>query len=166
MMKLPMTNLLMTKVRIAFLGLCLCSLSGAADDGVTYGDALTDVAQVRIGELLADPDRYVDRRIKIEGLVDDVCPMKGCWIDVLDAQSEQTIRVKVQDDVIVFPAQAKGSEVIAEGIVRKHEMTHSQTIAHLRHLAEEKGESFETSSVDGPMTFYQIEGTGAVVGGS
>ena len=30
-------------------------------------------------------------------------------------------------------------------------------------LAEEKGEEFDPSTVTGPMTLYQIDGTGAVV---
>ena len=89
--------------------------------------------------------------------------MKGCWIDILDSQSKETVRFKVEDDVIVFPAEAKGSQVVAEGILRKHEMSKEQAINWLRHLAEEKGESFDDSSVTGPMDFYQIEGLGAEV---
>ena len=115
------------------------------------------------GELVSTPERYVDKRISVEGLVDDVCPMKGCWIEILEAQSQTTIRFKVQDDVIVFPVEARGDQVVAEGILRKHEMSERRARAWLRHLAEEKGEPFDESSVTGPMAFYQIEGSGAVL---
>jgi len=147
---------------ILALGLSLGSDARAAD---TYGEGVSDAAIIDINELINHPDRYVDRKVKIAGLVDDVCPMKGCWVEILAAQARETIRFKVQDDVIVFPVEAKGSEIVAEGILRKHEMSKAQSIDWLRHLAEEKGESFDASTVTGPTAFYQIEGLGAIVGG-
>lgn len=154
-------------MRPRFAPICLLLLGVAAALPVTasdtYGDALSESATIRIADLLSDPERYVDQPVKVEGLVDDVCPMKGCWIDILETQSKQTVRFKVEDDVIVFPAEARGSKVVAEGILRKHEMSRQQAVDWLRHLAEEKGEPFDESSVTGPMDFFQIEGRGAVV---
>jgi len=136
-----------------------------ADDQTVYGETLSDVEAVRIGELVSNPERYVDKNVKIEGLVDDVCPMKGCWVDILDAQSRETIRFKVTDDVIVFPVEAVGDQVVAEGVLRKHELSQKRAVAWMRHLAEEKGEDFDEASVTGPMDFYQIEGRGALISG-
>ena len=136
------------------------SPSAATD---TFGAPLTEAQTIRIGDLLEQPDRYVDQMVKVEGLVEDICPMKGCWIDILEAQSSTTVRFKVEDDVIVFPAEAKGRKVVAEGTLRRHEMTQEEAVRWLRHLAEEKGEPFDESTVDGPMSFYQIEGQGAEI---
>lgn len=127
----------------------------------SYGEALSGVSVVRIAELTDEPDKYVGEKVRVAGLVEDVCPMKGCWIDILERDSRETIRFKVADGVIVFPVEAKGQEVVAEGVLRKHEMSKRRAVRWLRHLAEEKGESFDESSVTGPMTFYQIEGLGA-----
>lgn len=138
---------------------------GAESDTAAYGKPLGEAQVVRVAQLLDEPDRYLDQRVKVEGLVDDICPMKGCWIDILETQSKQTIRFKVQDDVVVFPAEARGKQVVAEGILRKHEMSKQQAIEWLRHLADEKGEAFDETSVTGPMSFYQIEGLGAEVTG-
>ena len=105
--------------------------------------------------------------VRVEGLVNDVCPMKGCWIDIVEADTPadraKTVRFKVEDDVIVFPAEAKGREVVAEGILRAREMDEEAARAWFHHLAEEKGEEFDPASVTGPMTVYQIEGQGAVL---
>ena len=126
--------------------MCVLLAAGvAAGEPVAYGDPLSDAEPVRIGELVSNPERFVDKQIKVEGLVDDVCPMKGCWVDILDAQSRETIRFKVQDDVIVFPVEARGSEVIAEGVLRKHELSKQRAIAWMRHLAEERGGRRSTS---------------------
>lgn len=148
-------NILWMTLAVALLS---AQFAAASD---TYGEGLSATKAVRIADLLDHPERYLDERVKVEGLVEDVCPMKGCWIEILEKQSKQTIRFKVEDDVIVFPVEAKGSAVVAEGILRKQEMSKEEAIDWLRHLAEEKGESFDESTVKGPMDFYQLEGIGA-----
>jgi hypothetical protein len=42
-------------------------------------------------------------------------------------------------------------------------MTKEQAIAQLKHEAEENGKKFDPASVTGPVTAYQIAGTGAVI---
>jgi hypothetical protein len=128
-----------------------------------YGEVLSNAQSVRIAELTANPEKYVDQLVKIEGLVDDICPMKGCWVDILEGQSRETMRFKVQDDVIVFPVQAKGRQIIAEGVLRRYALSKEQAVNRMRHLAEEKGEEFDDSSITDATVFYQIEGVGAVV---
>lgn len=137
------------------------ALPAAAE--TTYGEPLSDLEPVRIGELTGNPESFVDRRIKVVGLVNDICPMKGCWVDIVEEQSSETIRLKVQDDVIVFPAEARGQEIVAEGTLRRHEMSPQQAVRWLRHLAEERGEEYEEPDNPQPLTFYQIEGIGAVL---
>ena len=137
--------------------------SSAADTG--FGGPLSSATAVRIAELTANPDAYGGQTVKVVGLVDDVCPMKGCWVDILDRQSSETVRLKVQDDVIVFPAEARGHEIVAEGTLRRIDLSPRQAVAWLRHAAEEGGEPFEEPADPVPLTVYQIEGRGAVVSG-
>lgn len=137
--------------------------STAADTG--FGQPLSDATPVRIAELAANPEAYVGQDVKVVGLVDDVCPMKGCWVDILDRQSKETIRLKVQDDVIVFPAEARGHEIVAEGTLRRIDLSPRQAVAWLRHAAAERGETFEEPTEPTALTVYQIEGRGAVVAG-
>ena len=139
------------------------SFSTSASTTSSYGEGLSGVRTVRIAELTSSPEKYLGEKVRVEGLVEDVCPMKGCWIDILESQSRETIRFKVADGVIVFPVEAKGREVVAEGVLRKHEMSKKRAISWMRHLAEEKGEPFDEASVTGPMVFYQIDGVGAEV---
>lgn len=147
--------------RLVAVWVVLTALSVSASTSTSYGEGLSGATAVRISELMSSPEKYLGEKVRVEGLVDDVCPMMGCWIDILEAQSRETIRFKVADGVIVFPVEAKGREVVAEGVLRKHEMSKQRATSWLRHLAEEKGEAFDESSVTGPMVFYQIEGLGA-----
>lgn len=65
--------------------------------------------------------------------------------------------------MIVFPAEAKGREITAEGTLRRIELSPKQAVAWLRHAAEERGEAFTAPAEPEPLTVYQIEGRGAVV---
>jgi hypothetical protein len=38
-----------------------------------------------------------------------------------------------------------------------------KSLEHFEHIAEEKGEEFDPSTITGPMTIYQIKGVGAEI---
>ena len=151
---------LATVLFIPFIGLLAASL--AADETV-YGAGLTDAKSVTISELLAHPENYLDKKVRVDGQVADVCPHMGCWIDIEATEGKSSIRFKVKDGEIVFPMEAKGKPVAAEGVFTKIELDRDQAERYLRHLAEERGEEFDPTEVTGPITLYQIKGEGAVV---
>ena len=112
---------------------------GASKGYQEYGDGLTETAEIRIGHLLSNPGDYVDKAVKVVGLVNDVCPMRGCWIKVKDNNSDIVIRAKVTDGVIVFPLSSKGKQVDIQGKFEKLSFTEQQAKNWKVHLAEEKG---------------------------
>ena len=67
------------------ISVCWSSFS-SADGYQLYGLDLSEKSEVRIGELLRSPHEYVDKLVKVVGLVNDVCPMKGCWVEVIENQ--------------------------------------------------------------------------------
>lgn len=163
-------------VHVCTLAACLlaaCLLAAAAaapasagpTDGTVYGSGLQDDAiPVSIGDLLTDPGRWVDKRIRVEGTIADVCPKMGCWVDIASADgSAAPLRFKVQDGVIVFPVESKGRQIVAEGVFRRIEMDPEQALAYARHEAEERGEAFDLETKDVPTAFYRIDGEAAVV---
>jgi hypothetical protein len=88
--------------------------------------------------------------------------MMGCWMRLV-AESGKSVRIKVADGEIVFPKDAIGKSAIAEGTLAKLELTREQAVARARHEAEERGQTFRPESVSGPVTIYEIRGTGAVI---
>lgn len=142
------------------------ALSAAAAETVektrTYGEAPTLETMTPIAELVADPERFEGRRVRVAGEVEGVCPMKGCWMNL--RQGDDLVRIKVEDDVIVFPADAVGAEATAEGVVELLEMSREQYVGWQAHLAEELGRDFDPASVgEGPFTIVQIRGLGAEI---
>jgi len=129
----------------------------------TYGSGVGKAQVVRVSDLLASPDRYVGKAVRVEGLVTAVCPKRGCWMELASDKEFQTIKIKVDDGVIVFPLDAKGKVATAEGVFTRIDVPAERVAEMKRHEAEEKGVPFDPKSVKGPEVVYQIRGTGAVV---
>ena len=155
-----MKKTLRTTLAAALLAALVAAPAAAA---TKYGKGVSEAAPVKLSELMAKPDAYVGKVVKVEGLITEVCPKRGCWINVAGDAEFQTIRIKVEDGVIVFPLTDKGKKVVAEGKFQKTELTKEQAIAKAKHECEEKGTKFDPASVTGPSTVYQIQGIGAVV---
>jgi hypothetical protein len=140
------------------------SVSALATEGTVYGKGVAASDVVAISDLLANPGKYVGKTVRVEGLITDVCPKRGCWMDLASDKEFQVVRIKVDDGEIVFPLDAKGKQAVAEGVFTKTEITQEQALEHAKHLAEEKGEKFDPEKAkDLPTVVYQIKGTGAVI---
>ncbi len=151
--------------KVTTLLLLLLAPAALAGDAETYGDGVSVEEATPIASILADPDAYIGKTVRVEGGVLDVCPKKGCWIEVGD--EDDHIRIKVDDGVIVFPAEATGRVAAAQGEVEAIEMTREKYVGWLAHLAEEKGETFDAEAADlgdGPFRIIRIKGTGATLG--
>lgn len=144
------------------VGICLCLTAVAGDLPSQYGAGVEDGDTITPARLMADPDRYVDTVVRVEGSVTDVCPMAGCWI-LVRGEDGPEVRVKVKDGEIVFPKELKGHGVRVQGTFRKYELTREQALANAAHEAEERGLPFDPATAEVSTTVYQIEGTGAVV---
>ena len=135
----------------------------AASKEVKYGKGVASRKTIKISELFTRLDVYEGKSVRVEGIVVSVCPKRGCWRRIGSDKQFQDLLFKVKDGEIVFPLNAQGKYVVAEGIVRKVRLTLEQTVAHLKEEAEERGETFDESAVKEPLTFPKLEGTGAVI---
>ena len=131
-----------------------------------YGDDFNYDSIQSLSSLINNANQFLDKQIITEGNIVDVCPMKGCWIEIKDSDSDQIIRVKVQDDIIIFPQDSKGKKVIVNGVFKKIEFTEEQAIKWKIHLAEEKGLKLEKSDLtldSSDLIEYRIRGLGAKI---
>ena len=100
-----------------------------------------------VDELLLSASESLGKKLLVNGIITEVCPMRGCWLQIKDYNSDSIIRIKVTDGEIVFPLSAKGKNVIAEGIFTKLELSEKQAKNWKHHLALEKGIELDTSSI-------------------
>lgn len=137
----------------------LCTLLAAE---VKLGKPLTLKQSTPIAALADSPEQYVGKTVQAKGKVTEVCQMMGCWMNLAD-ESGKLVRIKVKDGEIVFPKDSVGKTAAAEGKFTKLELTKEQAIAQKKHEAEANGRKFDPAGVTGPVTIYQINGSGAVI---
>ena len=112
-----------------------------------YGNLSGNKKIYDIAELIVNKNMHLNRIVKIEGLISEVCPMRGCWLELKTIDGLQKIRAKVTDGDIVFPLSAKGKNIVAEGKFSILELNKEQALNWKKHLAEEKGQSLDSSEM-------------------
>jgi hypothetical protein len=125
----------------------------AGETRLGTGVTLKDSTPVKA--LVDQPSAYVGKTVRVDGVATAVCTHRGCWLAVAAEGDEQgpTVRLKVDDGVIVFPVTAKGRKVSAEGVF---EIVSS--------AAESKEAANEHAKHDAKASqTYQLKATGAVI---
>lgn len=152
----------MALTRSSLLPLAVISTAVWADSKL--GKPLTLDQPIAIRQVLQSPADYVGKTVQVKGKVTDVCQMMGCWMALVDpTDSTKSIRVQVKDGDIVFPKDSAGKIAIAEGTLTKQDLTRDQVIAKAKHEAEEQGRKFDPKRVKQGTTYYEIQGSGAVI---
>jgi len=131
-----------------------------------YGNKISLVDEIDIDMILLKPESFIDKEVLVSGKITDVCPMRGCWIDIKEETSEKIIKIKVKDGNIVFPISATNYNVRVQGIVTKIIYSKEQAINWKIHLAEEKGIILDRESVqvdESDLIEYRINGIGAEI---
>ena len=142
----------------------ICALSATAlfASDQKLGQPLTEKESLTLTALYAKPDPLVGKIVQVKAKVTEVCQAMGCWMSLSDTEGH-TLRIKVDDGVIVFPKDSVGKMAIAEGKLEKQEMTRDQAVAAAKEEAEETGRKFNPESIKSGKTVYQLAGTGAVI---
>ena len=128
-----------------------------------FGEKLILDKTTLITDILNDGDSFVGKRVKVEGLIVDVCAKRGCWMYLAGEKPFEKLRFKVVDGVIVIPMEARGKRAVAEGEVQKFVLSREQVIEWRKHHAEETGQPFDPESVTSGETFYQLRGIGVEI---
>jgi hypothetical protein len=141
------------KALLAIGVLALVAPLAAGETKLGLGVTLKDSTPIKA--LVDQPSAYVGKTLRVDGVATAVCTHMGCWMAVAAEGNEQgpTVRLKVDDGVIVFPVTAKGRKVSAEGVF---EMVGSG--------AESKEAANEHAKHDAKASqTYQLKAAGAVI---
>lgn len=128
-----------------------------------FGAGVSAPDTVLVSQILANPDAYVGKVVRVQGIAVDVCANRGCWVNIASDAEGDVVRLKVTDGEIVFPVEIMGDVITAEGVWTANKLDLETTKMVCAHEAESKGEAFDPNSVTSCKTLYQITGTGAIV---
>ena len=118
------------------------------------GVSLTESTPIQA--LIEKPSDYVGKTVRVDGVATAVCEHMGCWLAVApqDDPKGATVRLKVEDGVIVFPVSAKGRKVSAEGVFEEV----GAKDAEAKEAAGEHAKHDQSASKT-----YQLKATGAII---
>ncbi|RPJ70124.1 MAG: DUF4920 domain-containing protein [Acidobacteria bacterium] len=112
----------MKRAMTAVAAVCVLAVTaaGAAAQGTKYGEGVKLTSSTTVAAVTANPKAFLGKTIRVDGVVTAVCDMAGCWMELrdenADATTAKTLRMKVDDGVIVFPKDAVGKKASAEGV--------------------------------------------------
>lgn len=153
----------MRSVLTIVCALALTASLALAGNPKNYGKPLTVKEVTKVSEIIAHPEKFDGKRVRVQGAVVDVCSHRGCWIRLASDKEFENILFKVEDGVIVFPMDAKGKNAVAEGVVSVKTLSVEQQIEQGKRQAEESGKTFDPASVKAPKTVIRINGEGASI---
>lgn len=141
--------------------LLLVMLAPSALFAKRFGQEITVAEETAISAIIDNPASYVGRKVKVSGLIVDVCSTRGCWVYLAGDRDFEKLRVKVTDGEIVFPLEARGKVATVEGVVESLSLTREEVIAQRKHHAEETGTPFDPSSVTAGESILRLRGLAA-----
>jgi hypothetical protein len=131
----------------------------------TFGAGVKLTETTPIDSVLADPKAFSGKTIRVEGMITDVCPKRGCWFEMAGTGAGKKLRFKVTDGEMVFPMESKGLIAVAEGVVATKDMTLDETKQYAEYQAKEYNLPYDPASITKPSVHVQINGTGAIFRG-
>lgn len=149
--------------KIAAAAALVLAASLASAGATNYGKPLTVKETTKVSDILASPEQYDGKRVKVEGAVVGVCEKRGCWIKIAGDKDFESLTFKVDDGVITFPMSARGKAAVVEGIVSVTVQSVEEQRKQGEHMAKEHGTTFDPASVKGPKTVILLKGEGAEI---
>ena len=108
---------------------------------VKRGAPIGDAEQVAFADALKEPQKYAGRAVVIEGAVERVCKMEGCWMEIAPRAGEPTIRITFKDHGFFVPKDADGLKFRAVGEFTIMKLDKEM----VEHLVKEDGAKVKTN---------------------
>lgn len=125
---------LFTSLFFVLILLAACAQAPAYQAGATYGETVAADKAISMTELEQQMRGKTEMPTVVEGPVEAVCQVKGCWM-TLPRPNGDLMRVSFTDYGFFVPKDIAGKTVVVDGTA-KFETT---SVDELRHYAEDEG---------------------------
>lgn len=127
-------------------------VNGVLKRGAMIGNA----KKVSLAKVLANPAKYADKTVRVEGVIVRSCKMEGCWMELAPSKDAKSVRVKMKDHAFFIPLDSAGATAKAEGVFTVKTLSKEM----VKHMIEEDGAKFDNINADGTVTEISFEATG------
>lgn len=131
-------------------------------DGKHFGTKINPTGAVSYDQLLADLNSKDSiNNVKVSGMVEGVCQVKGCWINIVSEEAgKPKMFVKFKDYAFFMPKDIAGRKVVMQGIAYRQ----TTSVDELRHYAEDAGKSAaEIALITKPKEELKFMASGVVL---
>lgn len=137
----------------------MLGLTVAANAQSFHGKKISEDGAVAAPELVTKLGDKPEFNTKVQGTVESVCKVKGCWMKVKTADG-QTMRVTFRDYGFFVPKDIAGKQVVFEGTAQQT----TTSVAELKHYAEDAGKSkAEIAKITEPEKALTFVADGVIV---
>jgi hypothetical protein len=127
---------------------------------IKRGAELTDSKLVALADVLADPAKFSEKTVRVEGYIVRSCKRQGCWAELgAEKDSKQSVRVTMKDHQFFIPLKSAGFKAKAEGVFSMKTLSKEK----VKHLMDEDGATFENVNKDGTVTEVSFVAAGIVL---
>ena len=104
-------------VAVTLLLLTIAATAVAAEV-IKRGAPLSNAKPTSLATVLESPDKYAKNPVLVEGVIESVCEMKGCWMEIAPEAGKAGMHVTFKDYGFFVPTDSKGMKARAEGVVQ------------------------------------------------
>ncbi|MGC2238324.1 MAG: DUF4920 domain-containing protein [Pyrinomonadaceae bacterium] len=126
--------------------------NGVLKRGAMIGNA----KKVSLAKVMANPAKYADKTVRVEGVIVRSCKMEGCWMELAPSKDAKSVRVKMKDHAFFIPLDSAGATAKAEGVFTVKTLSKEM----VKHMIEEDGAKFDNINADGTVSEISFEATG------
>ncbi len=120
------------------------SAANQATTACCSASADTTLLAISVDELLASPDKYLDKKVDLSGMVVHTCKKSGKKMFLTGSNDSIYVKVEAGDKISKFDPSLEGSNVVASGVLtvittgeEHHEHAEGETCA-----SEGKGKDY------------------------
>jgi len=120
------------------------------------GAAIGKSKKVSLAKVMANPNDYAGKMVRVEGIIVRSCKMEGCWMELAPSKDAKSVRVKMKDHAFFIPLNSAGAAAKAEGVFGVKTLNKTE----VDHLINDDGAKFDNRNADGSVTEISFEAVG------
>ena len=129
-------------------------------DDKYFGEKITPDGSIAVSEMIGQLSSQDTVVTKLRGSVVDVCQVKGCWVNIKDDQTGESVFVKFKDYGFFMPLDCAGRKVVMDGQGYKEVVS----VDELRHYAEDaKKSAEEIAAITEPEENFRFMASGVMM---
>ncbi|MCB0503529.1 MAG: DUF4920 domain-containing protein [Bacteroidetes bacterium] len=139
---------------------CQQDRSKQGDDQSFYGETFVWEESISVDQMKLELDKNQPlENLVVEGVIKDVCQVKGCWMTLVAADGLD-VRVTFKDYGFFVPKDISGKSVVVKGVGK----IVTTSVEDQRHYAEDEGQSEEEiAKITEPLTEYTFVAEGVKI---